>query len=291
MPDSLVVFAGMPRAGSTTLYHHLQGHPAAVVPYRKEIFFFSFYYDRGVEWYRHLYRKASQRQVAFDVSPGYFYDEVVIDRILAFTPSPKVILCLRDPVEWSLSLYNHLRGSTAALPPFSRFVDEHEIRVGNQSLTLKLRQNLVGRMVEAYRSSFAERLLLYDFELLRRKPLSVLQAVECFAGLTPHFCEENFHNVILNASNRRDSARLYHFLNTERTIALLRRLLPERLLAMARRSYYLATARGAPSDPTAGHSTEDVRLAEEIFADDRQVVRRVFEAQPIVLGSGEALSR
>ena len=282
----IVVMVGMPRSGSTTLYHQLRQHPAAALPFRKETFYFSFHHGRGVDWFLDLYRDAEPGQVGFDISPDYFFSEQAIDRILDFDARTKAILSVRDPVSWALSLYNQRAGTDLKLPPFEEFVHRYDLRVGDKTISLELSRGLVTRMLKRCREAFGERLLVYDFGLFSREPLRVVQAIEAFVGLPRHFTTANFSNVRLNASNRRNNPRLYALLNNERLISWLQHLFPERLLTLIREKYYLAAARNGPSDPRAHHPEANVLLAEEIFAEERVRVRELFANSPMQLGSG-----
>ena len=92
---NLVIIAGMPRAGTTSLYHVLAKHPAFYASYRKETAYFSYNYQfKGVEWYRDLFRGRKPHQLGLDISPQYFMDRRSIDRIVDFCEHPKVISCL-----------------------------------------------------------------------------------------------------------------------------------------------------------------------------------------------------
>ena len=50
LPDFVVV--GAQRAGTTSLFEHLVGHPQVVAPHRKEIHYYDLHHSRGVGWYR-----------------------------------------------------------------------------------------------------------------------------------------------------------------------------------------------------------------------------------------------
>ena len=45
----LFIVYGMPRTGTTYLYHALADHPQIYVPYRKESMFFSVNFDKGID--------------------------------------------------------------------------------------------------------------------------------------------------------------------------------------------------------------------------------------------------
>ena len=282
----IVVMVGMGRSGSTTLYHQLQQHPGAALPFRKETFYFSAHYDRGPDWFLDLFRDAKPGQIGFDISPEYFLQEQAIARILEFDPEAKALLSVREPVSWTLSMYNQRSGSQLAMPAFEQFIRHYDLQIAGKTTRVEFSKNLTTRMVDLYRSAFGDRLLLWDFEYFARHPLYVCQAIEAFVGLPPFFTESNFTNVVLNASNRRHNTRLYSFLNDERVISALQRLVPRSVLKRARAAYYVAAQQPEPSDPARRHSPENIALAEATFGEERRRIRALFAEHPIQLGSG-----
>lgn len=283
----IVVMVGMGRSGSTTLHYQLQRHPGAVLPFRKETFYFSFNHSRGEDWFLNLYRKALPGQVGFDISPDYWLDARALERILAFDPKTRVILGIREPVSWSLSLYNQRMDTVGRMPTFREFIERYELRVGAKVLPVTISNGEVTRMIDRCRQMFGSQLLIYDFALLARDPLRVCQAIERFVGLPPVFSAETFRNVQLNASDRRHNRLLYGIANDQRLINLMHRIVPEGVLRFARERYYLAAQRTAARSAEQRHSGADVALAEEMFGAERDAIRRWLSLAPIQLGNGQ----
>ena len=277
----------MPRTGSTSLYHYLRRHPGIALPFRKETHFFSFCYDRGRDWYTDLFERTAAASTGFDVGPDYFYDARSVSRIQESVPEGRVVLCLRDPVAWSLSLYGHLARSDRRIPPYERFIERYTLRVGGTELSLELCAGLISERVEVFRQTFGERLLVYDYAYFESEPLAVLQAIEGFAGLPVYFSESSFSKVRLNVSRRRAGMLARFVLGNERFVLALRRALPDRWLGRAREWYYLAEARFAGRRQVVRHTSRDLRTAQEAFGAERRFVESLFAAGPIVLGTGE----
>ena len=284
--NPLVVMAGLPRGGSTTLYHHLQQHPEIAAPFRKETFYFTFNYHLGEDWYYGLFEEAAPGQHLLDVSPDYFYDSAAIARICDFDAQAKIILSVREPVSWILSLYNQRMGIDPVQIPFSEFVEGYDLHVGEITTRIRFSENLYRRMIEMYQETFGPRVLLYDFSLFKRDPLTVLESIERFLDISAHFSKSSFENVVFNASNRRHSRTLYALLNNERTIATLHRLFPDRFLRFARTQYYRRAMRQRAADPANRHDENNFALAKELFQADKQWVTELFSTHAIQLGSG-----
>jgi hypothetical protein len=108
-PNLFIV--GVPRAGTTSLWHYLGCHPDIFTAAVKEPHFFSARKPRfapsiGDERrYLSLYRGAGVQRYLCDASAGYLYDPVAAEAIRHRSPQAKIIASLRDPVERAFSAY------------------------------------------------------------------------------------------------------------------------------------------------------------------------------------------
>lgn len=108
-----LVGIGAQKCATTWLHRVLEAHPRMGMSEPKELDFFSYYYDRGYEWYERHFPATGGLAYCGEISPSYFYNSDVPERVLAYNPEARVVLMLRDPVERAFS--NHL----------------HEVRAGN----------------------------------------------------------------------------------------------------------------------------------------------------------------
>lgn len=115
LPNFFIV--GAPKAGTTSLYHYLDGHPDIYMSNPKEVNFFSseeierqklYYKDFKVlslEGYGKLFFQANGRKAIGEASVSYlFYREVPL-KIKKLVPDAKIIILLRDPAERAFSHY------------------------------------------------------------------------------------------------------------------------------------------------------------------------------------------
>jgi len=284
-PQRLFILAGMPRTATTFLYQRFQEHPAIFCPYRKETNFFSVNYHKGSAWYRKLYADMADGQTGADVSPVYFLDEHAIDRMRAFEPRTPVILGVRPASEWALSWYTQvLSNHVGTKPSFEEFVTGYELRISGGEIWQDFRSGFVRRMIERYRDSFGDDLLLYHYRALRDEPLALLNSIELFLGVLRHFSEENVSNEIVNAGTRRNIGFIADLLSRERFVEAVGRLVPRRLVQAARNAYVaLGTSKVAAESPS--FTDEEVALAKEIFAEDDRWTESLFSETSIQLGS------
>jgi len=282
----ICVIAGMPRAATTFLYHTLGKNPSVFVPARKELEFFSVNYDRGSRWYLNFFRDMAARQVGFDISPMYFMDARSPQRMLEFNPDLKVILILRNPVEFVVSLYkNRVAASTGNLQ-FESFLEKHTYQKDGNVLTLEFKNGTISRNIERFRQAFGDNLLLCDFRIIEEDPLPVLTAIERFVGIPRFFRHDNFENVRINASDQINLKFVNRLMHKKWFADLVTRLFPKRLIMFVR--YKLQSYRPHRRQGIApGADEQRSRLAESHLAADVEYVWNLFQNAGLMLGSGQ----
>ncbi len=97
---------GAQKCASTWLYGVLQQCNEVKVSEIKEVDFFSYYFDRGYEWYERNFHDEVAVTHRGDISPSYFIHPDAAARAAAYNPDMQVFVTLRDPVKRAFS--NHL---------------------------------------------------------------------------------------------------------------------------------------------------------------------------------------
>ena len=72
-PDFLYI--GASKAGSSWIYEILREHPEVFVPLAKDIQFFDWHYDKGIDWYLSFFRPGRGKRAIGEVSHDYFLVE------------------------------------------------------------------------------------------------------------------------------------------------------------------------------------------------------------------------
>lgn len=121
---------GAGKSGTTWLYRALKHHPEISLSYIKEMNFFSKYFEKGDDYYHHLFPRLKPGCIRGDISPKYMIHESAPERIWAYNPGAKIVFTLRHPVDRAFSEYcMWLRAGRASLDcreelaPGSRFVE------------------------------------------------------------------------------------------------------------------------------------------------------------------------
>jgi len=198
------VVAGMPRAGTTFLYHNLQRHPAVHLPWRKELNYLNLHADRGRAWYEDQLAGARPGQRVGDIEPGYFLDLELPARLCADLPGVKVVLVLREPASWVLSLHAHFARQGAPVPPVVDFaLRGWDRRQDGGVLRYRFAPHVLEALIDRWRRTFGPDLLLLDYAWFAADRLGALQALERFLDLPPFFRPGAFDDLRINASRGR----------------------------------------------------------------------------------------
>ncbi|MCP9859944.1 MULTISPECIES: sulfotransferase [unclassified Cyanobium] len=107
LPVPGFVCIGVQKGGTTTLHRLLSHHPELVMPRTKELQYFTYNYDRGLEWY--LSQWPSADGLRAEITPYYIFHPHAPERLHALCPDIKILILLRDPLERTLSQYFHSR--------------------------------------------------------------------------------------------------------------------------------------------------------------------------------------
>lgn len=198
MPEFFVGI-GAQKCASTWLYQILSDHPEVALSATKELDFFSHWYNRGYQWYEgHWTLKPSI--VAFgEVSPSYFCEPAVPERLKSYNPKARILLSLRDPVDRAVS--NHL----------------HEIRLGHlkgpdlsfdfglRNNPMYLEQSRYGHHLSQWLRSFPpEQVLILFMDDIEIAPRDVETRVQQFLGI-----DTGHRSTAL--ANRPNVSRVYRF--------------------------------------------------------------------------------
>jgi len=211
LPDFLII--GAAKSGTTTLHGWLSEHPFVMPAAEKEIHFFDYEYDRGVDWYRsHFPTKAAADAFAKEhgrpfltgeASPSYISHQWAPARVAKTLPHVRLIVILRNPVDRAYSQFQMSRREGEE--PFESFADalaaeESRLRPEHERMRADPRYKswAIGCWSYMFRSNYAdqierwlelfprEQLHVLATETLESRPQEALDDVYAFLGLPPH---------------------------------------------------------------------------------------------------------
>jgi hypothetical protein len=174
-PDYIGI--GAQKCASSWLHRILDEHPEVFAGVDKEINFFSYYFDRGYEWYENHFHECAGL-VAGEFSPSYFCDISVPQRMHAYAPDTQIILVLREPVQRALSNHRHeVRVGHLLGPDFS-------FEAGLANNPMYLEQGRYATHLKNWLRYFSrEQILVVLKEDIDVSPLEIAQQVYEFLGI------------------------------------------------------------------------------------------------------------
>lgn len=277
----------MHRTGTTSLYHNLQKHPDVFIPVIKEISYFAHNYDRGEDFYLSFFRKIKNKKVAFDISPFYFFDlsGKTDERMLRFNPELKVILMVRDPESWIVSVYYEWRNAGVRMPFDDFLLKGHVRQIDGKTLPIKIEPGFIKKRIEELKGAFKDNLLLVDYALFADDAKRVLHAIERFTGISTYFNDHNFEKRRINASfRRRDAIAIIKFINTPFVKSAVK-MMPKNMVMSLRNFFDLL--RSEKKDATNETLSVNRGFLQDFFGEDIEYVKTLFGSHSVLLGSGK----
>ena len=171
---------GAQKAGTTWLFSMLSRHPALSFPAGKEIHFWDQQYDKGIDWYRSLFR-SDNPCLEGEITPAYAI--LAPERIRechANFPHVRLIYLIRNPIEraWSAALMA-LKRAEMTLPEASDqwFID-HFNSAGSRA-----RGDYAGCIATWTHVYPEDQLLIRPYEMLRDEPRQLLADICAHIGV------------------------------------------------------------------------------------------------------------
>ncbi|HET7072105.1 MAG TPA: sulfotransferase domain-containing protein [Nocardioides sp.] len=122
VPDFLYI--GTSKAGSTWLFNALSVHPDVWLASNKGLYFFDSHFDRGPDWYREQFEGADGRAVG-EFSHSYLSSPEAPERIAAYSPAMRLLVCLREPVDRAFSDYLDLVKNNGFTGSFTKATEQY----------------------------------------------------------------------------------------------------------------------------------------------------------------------
>ncbi|XP_078533770.1 bifunctional heparan sulfate N-deacetylase/N-sulfotransferase 3 [Lissotriton helveticus] len=199
LPKFLVV--GPQKTGTTALYLFLIMHPSIISnspsprTFEEVQFFNGNNYHRGIDWYMDFFPIPSNvtTDFLFEKSANYFHSEDAPKRVAALIPKAKVITILIDPSDRAYSWYQHQRSHE---DPAALKFTFYEVITASHHAPSELKSLQKRCLVPGWYAAHIERwltyfpsgqLLIVDGQLLRTDPATVMDEVQRFLGVLPHY--------------------------------------------------------------------------------------------------------
>ncbi|XP_019377570.1 PREDICTED: bifunctional heparan sulfate N-deacetylase/N-sulfotransferase 3 [Gavialis gangeticus] len=199
LPKFLVI--GPQKTGTTALYLFLIMHPSIISnspspkTFEEVQFFNRNNYHRGIDWYMDFFPVPSNvtTDFLFEKSANYFHSEEAPRRAASLIPKARIITILIDPSDRAYSWYQHQRSHED--PTALKFSFYQVVTAGPRAPS-ELRALQKRCLVPGWYATHIERwltyfppyqLLIIDGQQLRTDPATVMDEVQKFLGVSPHY--------------------------------------------------------------------------------------------------------
>lgn len=174
------ICVGPQRAGTSWLDFVLRGHGEILLPIGvKETFFLDRWYSRGWGWYWRKYFSGCGDLSGYlvgEVAPTLFDNKQAVERVKSNNRDCKIIVCVRDPVERSLSLFEHYMVSLSVRNNFTKACDVKPSIVEASRYV---------KHVKCWASAFGEdNVFLLSSRAISRDPIGVLEKLAEFLDVS-----------------------------------------------------------------------------------------------------------
>lgn len=192
-PQAIII--GVKKGGTRALIDMLKTHPQIISP-RGEVHFFDRddIFKYGIEWYIKQMPYSSPDQITIEKSPSYFVTPEVPERLYRLSPSVKLILIVRNPIERALSDYSQLfnPGRTSRNISFEDLVLDAQNHVDSTRSVIRVSCYDI-HMVKWLKYFSLQQMHIVDGDALIRDPVQEIINVQKFLGVKDFFQEDMFY--------------------------------------------------------------------------------------------------
>ncbi len=177
---------GAQKCASTWLYGMLQEHPDVGVGMEKEVDFFSYHFDHGYEWYERQFSECGTKKAIGEISPSYFCEAGVPERLYNYQPNAKILVSFRDPVKRALSNHRH----EVRVGHFTR--DGLQFESGLKNNPMYREQGRYATHLKRWLEFFpAEQIMIVLMDDIEKDPLAVAREVYRFLEIDDDYQPEH----------------------------------------------------------------------------------------------------
>lgn len=175
---------GPQRTSTTWIYEKLLKSKQVNLPTKvKETFFFDKKFSRGFSYYFSLFDNYDSNLITAEIGPTYFHSFEAAVRIHNNNNKCKIIFIYRDPIEKSISLYQHHYRKGRVGKDFKKAIIKRPdiIETSRYSVHSKMWEDLFSN----------DNVLMVRFDDLEHNPQEFLDEITNFIGLERIFVSEN----------------------------------------------------------------------------------------------------
>lgn len=193
-----IIIGGTSKAGTTSLFNYLSGHPEVCPAKSKEVRFFLdpdyplkriHGFEEGINKYEAFFHHCKDSKIRLEATPDYLHSPGTPRRIKESLSDVKFIFLLRSPTDRLLSWYryaiqNSLISKSMTFDDYVNWQFAPDGQHNREQWQMALEQGMYYEHLMQYYECFEkERILVVLFEQLRRDPLMAMKSICRFAGI------------------------------------------------------------------------------------------------------------
>jgi hypothetical protein len=279
------ILLGMPRAGTTFLYHNFSKHPNIFLPFRRKTNYYAAHFNKGYDFFKGHFDEMTYDQIGLDTDTLSFLNTDSYDRFKKDYRGQKVILVVRSPSSWSLSLYKQISSFTQYMPTFESYVkDGFNLVEDATNVPFKFTPGLVADKISKISNDFKGNLLILNYDLLKKDALLFMKTIESFLGVDSFFNKENIITQKINSSDRNSNKFISALLRKKWLIYILQNFIPRKLVMKIRYVYdSLSVKKKKNTNIVNSNNDPEMDFAKEYYALDEVFVQELFANSDILL--------
>ena len=184
---------GAPKAGTTSLYAHLERHPDIFLTTPKEPAYFceNMNWTKGIEWYESLFQNVDNEKIIGEGSTYYSsrpaFDNVA-EKIASYSADARFLYVIRDPVERAISHYWYR---------VQRHMESRPMREAFATHTQYVQTSNYAYQLEPYIDLFGlGRIKVITYESLFADPVSMIEEIFTWLGVDESVKPEGTGDVL-----------------------------------------------------------------------------------------------
>ncbi len=274
---------GMPRAATTYLYHSFDKHPNIFVPFRRKTNYFKAHLSKGDQWFLDHFNNATDEQVCVDTDTISFVDDESFEAFKSNYAGQKIILVIREPADWTISLYKQLSGYDIAMPTLnSYYKNGYTFIEDSVEVSFHFQPGDFEKRIQEIIDLFGYNLLLMKYEDFHHNILHSLNEIERFLEVPIYFNEENIIKSKINSSLRKKNNFLNRILRQMWLIKLLQ-LLPRNFVVWARKKFDYLSAKNIKNNEPVSHKVNEFDEIKSYYQRDYNYINNLFKNSSTIL--------
>lgn len=216
--NKYLIVAGVPKAGTTSLFNYLSNHPSICGASIKETCFFldvdyprrsKYRFPDGMESYYSLFEQCNEDSLRLEATPLYLYSDETAARIRSMLSNVKIIIILREPIDRLYSFYRMARAVFTRDYTFEEYVRVQlelfrEGLISDNRYFRALVEGKYSSYLGAYIETFGtENVIVVQFGMLKIQPRELMGIISDYAGIDPTFFDNYSFRVYHKTPNVR----------------------------------------------------------------------------------------